>query len=86
MDIARLNRKASGAAVGDFTPQEAEYREEIPVDRMWEGDALVGTPYPAVRMHRHPDGTLDFVRLDQDGTHYFDTGGQVSAEFKAGRL
>jgi hypothetical protein len=68
-----------------LTPDQAAFTQNIPTGRTWYADPIVGTHAPAHRLHRHPDGTGDVVRLDTDGEKWFDAGGKASVDFKVGQ-
>ncbi len=85
--LDRLASKAPrGDAAGLHTPEQAAYRQNIPAGRTFAADALEGTGATAWRVHRHPDGTGDLVRLDQDGTNWIQGSAKASTDFKVGRI
>jgi hypothetical protein len=84
LDRLKAKSPRGQVATGNLTPDQAAFVQNIPAGRLWYADPIIGTHAPAHRLHRHPDGTGDIVRLDTDGEKWFDGGGGASVDFKVG--
>ena len=84
LDRHDAKRPQGQVASGRLDANQAAFTQNIPQGRLWYADPIVGTHAPAYRLHRHPDGTGDLVRLDQNGDAWFDGGGKASVDFKVG--
>jgi hypothetical protein len=71
------------APVQQHTPSQQFWRDAA--KGRWAGDVVSGTHATAHHVKVHSDGTVDVVRLDQDGTDWIDLGGSGARDFAAGR-
>jgi hypothetical protein len=79
----RLTTSMAGAVpYSQMTPDQAYFRESQGGGR-WGADSWIGAHAPVHHMRRHPDGTVDIIRLEADGTTYLDLGGSGARDMGA---
>jgi hypothetical protein len=81
----RLTTSLAGAVPwSQMTPDQSYFRDTVATGR-WGADPEIGAHAPAYMMKRHPDGTVDLVKLEANGKVYLDLGGRGARDVGAGR-